>query len=82
MTNKRQQMDDPNLDRSSSSQSDENPITLENMMKPMLTQLSETRQLIDSVRSEIKNVNDKIDAIKTEVRLEIIEIENFYYLYS
>lgn len=48
-----------------------NPITLEGVMRSMMQQFTETRQLIDTVRSEIKDVNSKIESVKMELKSDI-----------
>lgn len=48
-----------------------NSITLEGVMRSMMQQFTETRQLIDTVRSEIKDVNSKIESVKMELKSDI-----------
>lgn len=72
-SNKRLRVDDQGWKKSPSAESDknENSITLEGMMKTMMEQFSATRLLIDTVRSEIKDVNNKIDTVKNELKSDI-----------
>lgn len=75
-TNKR--MRNENHDRLDSANNDVNvnSITLEGMMMTMMKQFTETRQLIDTVRNEIKDVNNKIDDVKIELKADIKSVKD------
>lgn len=53
-----------------------NAITLDGMMQTLMQQFTETKQLIDNVRSEIKEVNNKIDSVRTELKSDIKSVKD------
>ena len=80
-TNKRQRVDD--LSGSAEKDVNENSITLEGMMKTMMQQFTETKLLmntmrseINDVRSDIRDVNSKIDSVRTELKTDIKSVKD------
>lgn len=51
-------------------------ITLNGMMQMMMAQFTETKNLIDIVRSEVSEINGKIDAVKSELQNEIKSLKD------
>lgn len=78
LTYKRNRMDYESYESTVMTGSDANdsPITLDSMMKMMVYQFAETRKLIDSVRTEIKDVNTKIDAVKADLKSDIQSVKD------
>lgn len=73
---KRQRIDDHDDDNTNSTDANGPPVSLGGMMEIMMQQFSETRKLIDTVRSEVVGVHEKIDAIKSELKTEIQSMKN------
>lgn len=72
---KRQRVDDEELDSSVSSPNTADG-SMQTMISLMMRQFEETKQLISSVRSEIKDVNRKIDVVKTELQRDINSVKD------
>ena len=53
-----------------------NSITLEGILRSMMQQFTETKQLIDTVRTEIMDVNNKIDSVKIELKNDIKSVKD------
>lgn len=78
LTKKRQRIDDQSWENMTSMDDAAGPcsISLDGMMKMMLQQFAETRQLIDTVRGEIRDVNKRIDVVKTELKDDIKSVKD------
>lgn len=78
LATKRQRTDDQDRLRMFSAESNvnTNSITLEGMLQTMMQQFVETRQLIDTVRSEIMDVNSKIDSVKQELQSDMKSVKD------
>lgn len=75
--NKRSRTDYPLSETLISAHSDgnANQTSINNMMNLMMAQFTETKQLIDAVRTELGEINGKIDAVKTELQNDITSLK-------
>lgn len=80
LTNKRLRTDEQSWENAVSAKCDvaSNPKTMEDLMRTMMQQFAETRELITTVRSEIHDVHIKIDTVKMELQSDIASVKNEY----